>query len=123
MGSDAPEACALERGGFFARIGRHIPGCELVAGDDRRAVDFNALGITGLKCGRCLDYPGRARSVSNDGRYDVLGFNLVHCAHLPFAVHVPNPASQTKQQFSLMNRLSNQGSTVFDRPGSSNWAP
>src|SRR5579885_288706 len=82
-------------GGHLAVYGRglagivfHVPGGQLVAGDDGgalSAVELGALGVAGPEGGGRLDHAGRAVAVAHHGVHHVLGFDLVQAAELPVA--------------------------------------
>ena len=84
----------------LAGIVFHIPGCQLVAGDHRRAlgaVQLDALGIARPESGGGLDHACGAAGVSHHGVHHVFGFDFVERAQLPYREHPrTGPASQRR---------------------------
>src|ERR1022692_5164010 len=103
----------------------HIPGCQLVAGNDGGAfgtVEFGALRVSRPEGGGGLDHAGGARGIMHHRVHYVLRFDLVQSAKLPDRIQLAHRAGQPAQDIDLVNRLVDQRAaalglpTTLDRP-------
>src|SRR5262249_35917107 len=104
-----------------AGIVLHVPGGELVAGDDRAtfgAVEFGALRVAGPERSRGLHDAGRAAGEFQDGVHDIFALDLVQCAELPDAEDFLHGAGEPADDIDAVDRLVDERAAAFGLPAS-----